>query len=159
MILDISTTNHTIANMLNYTKKNLTVITNMNRIAMEFDRTPNIDVILIGGHYNKKLGGTVGSEAVEQIKKFKITKAFVGAGGINVEENFISNFNYDEASVKSEVLKSSKKRYIVANYEKLYKDGPYKFATLEDIDYIVVEKEPENDVKKALLNFEVEVIY
>ena len=159
IFLDISTTKHTIANMLNYTKKNLTVITNMNRIAMEFDRTPNIDVILIGGHYNKKLGGTVGSEAVEQIKKFKITKAFVGAGGINVEENFISNFNYDEASVKSEVLKSSKKRYIVANYEKLYKDGPYKFATLEDIDYIVVEKEPENDVKKALLNFEVEVIY
>lgn len=159
IFLDISTTNHTIANMLTSTKKNLTVITNMNRIAMEFDRTSNIDVILIGGHYNKKLGGTVGNEAIEQIKNFKITKAFVGAGGINIEENFISNFNYDEAAVKSEILKSSKKKYIVANYEKLYKDGAYKFATLQDIDCIVLEKEPENDIKELLKKFQVEVIY
>ena len=158
VFLDISTTNHTIAMMLGATKKNLTIITNMNRIAMEFDRAPNVDVILIGGRYNKKLGGTVGSEAIEEIKKFKITKAFVGAGGINIEENFISNFNYDEAAVKKEILRCSKKRYIVANYEKLYKDGAYKFATLDDIDYIVTEKEPEGNIKEILNQKEVKVI-
>ena len=155
VFLDISTTNHTIAMMLGATKKNLTIITNMNRIAMEFDRAPNVDVILIGGRYNKKLGGTVGSAAIEEIKKFKITKAFVGAGGINIEENFISNFNYDEAAVKKEILRCSKKRYIVANYEKLYKDGAYKFATLDDIDYIVTEKEPEGNIKEILNQKEV----
>ena len=158
VFLDISTTNHTIAMMLGATKKNLTIITNMNRIAMEFDRAPNVDVILIGGRYNKKLGGTVGSAAIEEIKKFKITKAFVGAGGINIEENFISNFNYDEAAVKKEILRCSKKRYIVANYEKLYKDGAYKFATLDDIDYIVTEKEPEGNIKEILNQKEVKVI-
>ena len=158
IFLDISTTNHTIAMMLSDTKKNLTVITNMNRIAMEFDRAPNVDVILIGGHYNKRLGGTVGSAAVEQIKNFKITKAFIGAGGINVEDNFISNFNYDEAAVKNEILRCSKRRYIVANYEKLYKDGAYKFATLDDIDYIVTEKEPEESIKEILNQKEVKVI-
>lgn len=158
IFLDISTTNHTIAMMLGATKKNLTIITNMNRIAMEFDRAPNVDVILIGGRYNKKLGGTVGSAAIEEIKKFKITKAFVGAGGINIEENFISNFNYDEAAVKKEILRCSKKRYIVANYEKLYKDGAYKFATLDDIDYIVTEKEPEGNIKEILNQKEVKVI-
>lgn len=159
IFLDISTTNHTIATMLSNTKKNITVVTNMNRIAMEFDRTPNIDVILIGGHYNKKLGGTVGSSAVEEIKKFKFTKAFIGAGGINVEDNFISNFNYDEAVVKKEILKCSNRRYIVANYEKLYKDGAYKFATLDDIDYIVTEKEPEESIKEILSQKEVKVIF
>ena len=158
IFLDISTTNHAIAMMLSDTKKNLTVITNMNRIAMEFDRAPNVHVILIGGHYNKRLGGTVGSAAVEQIKSFKITKAFIGAGGINVEDNFISNFNYDEAAVKKEILRCSKRRYIVANYEKLYKDGAYKFATLDDIDYIVTEKEPEESIKEILNQKEVKVI-
>lgn len=159
IFLDISTTNHTIAMMLSNTKKNITIITNMNRIVMEFDRVPNVDVILIGGHYNKRLGGTVGSAVVEQIKNFKITKAFIGAGGINVEDNFISNFNYDEAAVKAEVLRCSKKRYIVANYEKLYKDGAYKFACLEDIDYIVTEKEPEESILKILNEKEVKVIF
>lgn len=159
VFLDISTTNYTIAMMLGDTKKNLTVITNMNRIAMEFDKAPNVDVILIGGNYNKKLGGTIGSQALEEIKKFKITKAFIGAGGINIEDNFISNFNYDEAFLKSEILKCSKKRYIVANYEKLYKDGAYKFATLDDIDYIVTEKEPEDNIKEILREKEVQVIF
>ena len=159
LVLDISTTNHTIATMLSNTKKNITVVTNMNRIAMEFDRTPNIDVILIGGNYNKKLGGTVGSVAAEEIRKFKFTKAFIGAGGINVEDNFISNFNYDEAAVKKEILRCSNRRYIVANYEKLYKDGAYKFATLDDIDYIVTEKEPEESIKEILRQKEVKVIF
>ena len=159
IFLDISTTNHTIATMLSNTKKHITVVTNMNRIAMEFDRTSNIDVILVGGNYNKKLGGTVGSSAVEAIKKFKFTKAFIGAGGINVEDNFISNFNYDEAAVKKEVLRCSNRRYIVANYEKIYKDGAYKFATLDDIDYIVTEKEPEESIKEILRQKEVKVIF
>lgn len=159
IFLDISTTNHTIATMLSNTSKKLTVVTNMNRIAMEFDRTPNIDVILIGGYYNKKLGGTVGSVAVEEIKKFKFTKSFIGAGGINIEDNFISNFNYEEAVVKREILRCSKIRYIVANYEKLYKDGSYKFSTLDEIDYIVTEKEPEESIKEILNNKEVQVIF
>ena len=123
IFLDISTTNLTIASMIRNTTKNITVITNMNRIAMEFDYSPNIDVILVGGHYNKKLGGTMGKCSIEQIKSFKIDKAFIGAGGVNVEENFVSNFNYDESVVKREILKNSKRSYIVIDDEKFYKDG------------------------------------
>lgn len=159
IFLDISTTNYTIANMLKNTNKNITVITNMNRIAMEFDFSPTVNVILIGGNYNKKLGGSVGISAVNQINNFRIDKAFIGAGGVNVEGNFLSNFNYDESFIKREVLKCSKKRYILSNDEKFYKDGSYKFGTLEDIDYIVTEKEPEESIKKMLAEFEVKVIF
>lgn len=60
----------------------------MNRILMEFDYSPNIEVISVGGTFNKRLGGTVGAYTVEQIKHFNIDKAFVGAGGVNIEENF-----------------------------------------------------------------------
>lgn len=159
IFLDISSTNYTIATLMRNINKNITVITNMNRIAMEFNCSLNVNVILVGGEYNKKLGGTIGSSTVEQISNFKIDKAFIGAGGVNVEENFISNFNYDESYVKKEILKRSKKNYIVINNEKFYKDGTYKFGTLEDIDYIVSEKEPEESVKSVLREYEVEVIF
>ena len=95
IFLDISSTNLTIASMIRNTTKNITVITNMNRILMEFDYSPNIEVISVGGTFNKRLGGTVGAYTVEQIKHFNIDKAFVGAGGVNIEENFLSNFNFD----------------------------------------------------------------
>ena len=84
---------------------------------------------------------------VEQIKCFKIDKAFIGAGGVNVEGNFVSNFNYDESVVKREILKNSKRSYIVIDDDKFYKDGSYKFGTLEEVDYIITEKEPEESIK------------
>lgn len=131
----------------------------MNRIAMEFDYSPNIDVILVGGQYNKKLGGSIGPSAIEQIKCFKIDKAFIGAGGVNVEGNFASNFNYDESFVKREILKNSKSNYIVIDDDKFYKDGSYKFGKLEEVDYIITEKEPEESIKMALKEYEVKLIF
>ena len=53
IFLDASTTNYSIASMLLNTKKQVTVVTNMNRIAILFDSHPSIDVICIGGIYNK----------------------------------------------------------------------------------------------------------
>lgn len=159
IFLDISSTNLTIASMIRNTTKNITVITNMNRILMEFDNSPNIEVISVGGTFNKRLGGTVGAYTVEQIKGFNIDKAFVGAGGVNVEENFLSNFNFDEAIVKREILKNSKKNYIVMDDEKFYKDGAHKFGVLEDVDYIITDKAPDETVKAALDKYDVEAIF
>ncbi|WP_367657468.1 DeoR/GlpR family DNA-binding transcription regulator, partial [Clostridium saudiense] len=152
-------TNLTIASMIRNTTKNITVITNMNRILMEFDYSPNIEVISVGGTFNKRLGGTVGAYTVEQIKHFNIDKAFVGAGGVNIEENFLSNFNFDESIVKKEILKNSKKNYIVIDDEKFYKDGAHKFGTLEDVDYIITDKAPDDTVKVELDKYDVKVIY
>ncbi len=52
IFLDASTTNYSIASMLLNTKKQVTVVTNMNRIAILFDSHSSIDVICIGGIYN-----------------------------------------------------------------------------------------------------------
>ena len=137
IFLDISSTNLTIASMIRNTTKNITVITNMNRILMEFDYSPNIEVISVGGTFNKRLGGTVGAYTVEQIKHFNIDKAFV----------------------KKEILKNSKKNYIVMDDEKFYKDGAHKFGTLEDVDYIITDKAPDDTVKVELDKYDVKVIY
>lgn len=48
-----------------------------------------------------------------------------------LKRTFWSNFNFDESIVKKEILKNSKKNYIVMDDEKFYKDGAHKFGTLE----------------------------
>lgn len=159
IFLDISTTNNMIANKLINSKKNLTVITNMNRIVLEFDNIQNINVIQIGGIYNKRLGGTVGSASIEEIKKIKVDKAFIGVGGINIFENFISNFDLDEALTKKEIIKASKKTYILVENEKFYKDASYKFAGLEDIDSVITNMKPSNDIIKKIKEYELEILY
>lgn len=159
IFMDISSTNYTIATMMTGFKKNITLITNMNRIAMEFDSMPNIDIIQLGGIYNKRIGGTMGAFTVEEIKKFKIDKAFIGVGGINIEDNFVSNFNLDEVSTKEAIIKMSKKKYLITINEKFYSDGSYKFCELDDIDYIITDKRPEEDIIDGLAKHNVKVIY
>ena len=114
---------------------------------------------MIGGHVGGHLAATMGDDALENMKHFQVDKAFIGVGGVNVEENFISNFNYDESFTKNKILKNSKKNYIVMNDEKFYKDGSFKFGTLDDINYIITEKEPEDSIKKMLVQHEVKIIF
>ena len=159
IFLDISTTNPMMANKLISLNKNITVITNMNRIAMEFDNVKNINIIQIGGVYNKVLGGTVGSFSIGEIRKFKINKAFIGVGGINIFENFIINFDLDEALTKKEIIKSSKKVYLLADNEKFYKDASYKFSSLEDVDFIITDSKPKDDIINKLSKYDLELIY
>ena len=159
IFLDISSTALSIAGILKNTNKNITVITNMNRVVMEFDNSPNIETIFIGGIYNKKLGGTIGACAIEQINNFNIDKAFIGAGGVNIEENFLSNFNYDESILKATILRNSKKNYILADEEKFFKDGAYKFGLFSDVDYLITDREPNDEIKAALEKEDVIVIF
>ena len=159
IFLDASTTNYSIASMLLNTKKQVTVVTNMNRIAILFDSHPSIDVICIGGIYNKNLGGTIGSKAIEDVKSYRFHKAFVGVGGINLVEDFISNFNLEEASMKNAIIKSSLKTYLVAENEKFYTDGLCEFAKCEDIDFIISDKKPNEEILKLLKERNISIIY
>ena len=159
IFLDASTTNYSIASMLLNTKKQVTVVTNMNRIAILFDSHPSIDVICIGGIYNKNLGGTIGSKAIGDVESYRFHKAFVGVGGINLVEDFISNFNLEEASMKNAIIKSSLKTYLVAENEKFYTDGICEFAKCEDIDFIISDKKPNEEILKLLKERNISIIY
>ncbi|WP_243190564.1 DeoR/GlpR family DNA-binding transcription regulator [Clostridium gallinarum] len=159
VFLDISSTNYMVSNMMRNFNKKMTLITNMNRIAMDFDHNDNVNVIQIGGTYNKKLGGTVGAFSIEEISKFKIDKAFIGAGGINIEDNFISNFDLEEAETKKAIIKSSKFTYLVGDNEKFYKDGSYKFCDIKDIEYIITDIKPNEEILKKLSESNVKVLY
>lgn len=159
IFLDISSTNYTIATFIDKIQKNITIITNMNRIAMLFDYSSNINVVFIGGVYNKDLGGTIGTEAIESIKKFKVNKSFIGVGGINIESDFISNCNLDEANTKKAIIEISKKSYLVGTNEKFYRDGSYKFSSLKDIEYIITDSKPDEKVMGNLEKHEVKIIY
>ena len=159
IFLDIASTNYMVSNMmLNFDKK-ITLITNMNRIAMDFDNNDNIDVIQIGGIYNKKLGGTVGAFSIEEIKRFKIDKAFIGVGGINIKDNFVSNFNLDEAETKKVIIKSSKITYLLGDNEKFYTDGSYKFSSIDDVDYIITDKKPNEEILKIIETKDIKILY
>ena len=80
-------------------------------------------------------------------------------GGINLVEDFISNFNLEEASMKNAIIKSSLKTYLVAENEKFYTDGLCEFAKCEDIDFIISDKKPNEEILKLLKERNISIIY
>lgn len=158
IFLDISSINYLVAKLIARKNMKVTIITNMIEIACFFGEDSNIDLICIGGTYNKRLGGVIGSIAIERISKYRVDKAFIGSCGVNVYEKNISNFNLEEGSTKKAIIKCAKKVYVVIENEKFEFDGSYKFAELMDIDVFITEETPDKQIKNAIEESNIELL-
>lgn len=159
IFLDISSTNYILAKLLSKSNKNITIITNMVEISSLFNN-PNSDIelICIGGLYNKKLGGVTGSEAISSISKHRFNKSFMGICGINISNRSIYNFDLEEGNTKNAIISSSKEVYLLLQNEKFDLDGAYKFASLEKADFIITESTPNPEILESLQKIKIEVL-
>ncbi|SHE31051.1 DeoR/GlpR family DNA-binding transcription regulator [Clostridium fallax] len=158
IFLDISSINLILAKLISKSDKKITLITNMIEIATIFDDTSNVKIICIGGIYDKKLGGIIGSEAIDAILKYRVNKAFIGSCGVNLQDNSISNFDLEEGNTKKAIISSAKVSYLLMEKEKFYYDGIYKFSHLNDIDGIICDAMPEQNICKTLKKYNVSII-
>lgn len=158
VFLDISTTNFLLAQFIAQSKKRVTLITNMGDIGTLFGDNLHTTLICIGGIYCKTLGGVVGAAAVENICHYQMNKAFIGTGGINVKENKISNFDLEEGNTKKTIISQAKKTYVLASLEKFYMDATYNFASLDDIDFIITNGEPDKEINKLTQKHHVSIL-
>ena len=60
--------------------------------------------------------------------------------------------------MKNAIIKSSLKTYLVAENEK-YTDGICEFAKCEDIDFIISDKKPNEEILKLLKERNISIIY
>lgn len=158
IFLDISTVNILLSKLLAESKKRLTVVTNMLEIVNILSKENNITIISPGGILNKDLGGFTGVSAIDFITKYKYDKTFIGSCGIDVFDRSITTFEMDDGVTKKAVLESGKNNYIVMENKKFYFDGNYKFATIEDIDYIITDEMPKDEIKTVLDEFSIGLI-
>lgn len=158
IFLDISTTNIFVAEKIAESNKKLTVITNMIDIVKAFSNNDVVDVIGIGGVFNKRLNGFIGSTTIEHISKYKVDKAFIGSCGINVFDKSITTFEVEDGNTKKAIINAGKKVYVVMESKKFYIDGVYKFADIYDIDAIVVDEKPDERICSTLNEMNVQII-
>lgn len=158
VFLDISSINFILAEIIAKSNKALTLLTNMVELTSFFKDTATVTVICIGGIYNKKLGGVVGSEAIESILKYRVTKAFIGSCGINILDQSISNFDLEEGHTKKAIITAAKTTYILMENEKFYYDGTYKFAHLKDIDGIITQETPNFEICEIIKKHHLQLI-
>lgn len=82
---------------------------------------------ILGGQIKTSTAAIVGTEAMDNLKRYNFTKGFFGVNAISISSGF-STPDSSEGLVKSEALSRCKKAFILADSSKFNKTAPITFA-------------------------------
>ncbi len=119
-------------------KKNLTVITNAERIIMELADCPDITLISTGGIIRSKSLSCVGRMAENAIEGYHADKVFFSCKGFSPKHG-LTDSNEQESEIRKLMLKCSETAIFLCDRTKFDKIGFARTARLEDIDIIITD--------------------
>ncbi len=113
--------------------------------AYEYAQHPNIEVIFIGDKIAKKSQIAVGGEAISKIKHIKADLCFLGINAIDPEHGITDN-DWDIVQVKNAMIEAAAKTVVMTISEKLNSSQRIRVCGVEDIDVLITELNPENNL-------------
>lgn len=158
IFLDVSVSSIEIAKLIQISKINLTVISNMVEVLNVLSNCSHVSMIFVGGELNDEGDGFWGTLSSQMIKSFKIDKAFLGVVGVDYIKGQLSTYHIDDGVMKNEVLKQSIISYVLCEKRKFSEYGNYVFASLEDVSGIILSKIPNESIKISLEEFNLLII-
>ena len=105
LILDVGTTVQEVARCL-VEKSDLFVVTNSAAVASILSVNKSHHLVMLGGELRADEFSTYGSLAIEQLQRFTVEKAILGAGGITASA--ITDFHFGQAVLRREMINRSK---------------------------------------------------
>jgi len=156
IILDASTTVLEIVKRIK-DRKELTVITNGIRIALELFECEGITVLMPGGRVRKDSVPLVGDFGEELLDKYNVSKGFFGTKGITIKEG-LTDVNEYEVQIKRTMVKKSKEVIAVFDYTKWNKVAFTSFASIDEVNKIITDRKASQEAINVIRNRGVEVI-
>jgi DeoR family deoxyribose operon repressor len=122
----------------------ITVICYSLNVAQRLAEKPHIRMIMLGGIYHPASATFSSGDWLEPLGRFGINKAFISAGGVDVERG-ASCSHFHEVPIKQKAIASALESYLVVDGSKFGTVKPAYFARLSDFRAIITEagaKEP-----------------
>jgi DeoR family transcriptional regulator, fructose operon transcriptional repressor len=145
IFIDSGTTTMCLAKIL--PNQNFSILTTAPNIAMEIIKNTNPSVTLVGGQLSRNNLTTSGANSINFIKNINIDIAFMATSGFS-EKNGFTIGNFDECELKKAVIKKAGKVVLMMDGSKMDRNMPYTFASLKDIDMLVLDVKPGDSVLK-----------
>jgi DeoR/GlpR family transcriptional regulator of sugar metabolism len=143
IILDAGSTSLEVARHL--AGRDLTVLTNDIKIAMELAGNPSIHVMVCGGRLENSVYTLTGSNSVDYFRKVHVNKTFLGCDALDI--NFgISNRTYEEVEVKLAMLHASEEVIMVTDHTKLNTKVFFHLCAVELIDRLIIDQIDEKNL-------------
>ena len=97
-----------------------------------------VQVVLAGGEVDAKRQATHGTVTVEQLKRYRVDKAFLGVDGLSLQRGLSAN-SEAEAAISLAVAGAASHVYLLCDASKLEQDKYFQFAPLSLIDTLVTD--------------------
>jgi DeoR/GlpR family transcriptional regulator of sugar metabolism len=136
---------------------NATFITVSIPTALELLNHPNSEVIFLGNKLIKSAQMSVGAEVVQKLSEIKADLCFLGTNSIDIE-NGITDLEWEIIEVKKAMIKAAHKTVSLAISEKLNSVQRLKVCNVEDVDILITELLPTNDLLAPYKNKGIEVL-
>ncbi|ABR74954.1 DeoR/GlpR transcriptional regulator [Actinobacillus succinogenes] len=140
IILDDSSNSFYLAQVIKrYADKYLVIITNSLYVACELANTNNIEIMLIGGLISGKIPASMGESAIDMMKNFRASKAFIGVHGVHPEIG-ITSIGNDQMQIKKLIFEIAKEVYVLTCSNKFVTEHLFVSAPLNRVHKIITDK-------------------
>jgi DeoR family transcriptional regulator, aga operon transcriptional repressor len=140
MLLDSGTTTREMAPHLKRLRS-LTVIVNSARLAVDLSGSPDMNIIMLGGHYRPESMDSIGPLATASLEQLRGFRAFIGADGLSPEFGVTAS-DIESAHLYRLAIRNSRETILMADNSKFLSPSLYKICEMEDISRIVTDKMP-----------------
>lgn len=138
-------------------RKNINVLTNNAFVARQFKDSQEVNVILMGGSYQKESETMVGPMVREYLSYYNFTKVFMGIDGFTKDQGAMCR-DLDRAEVMSDFVQKGKKIYILTDSGKLGKSEVKTICRPEEINYIISDSGVSEDYREFFHKSTIELV-
>ena len=126
----------------------LTVVTHSLPIAEKLSGHDSITVYLLGGQVRRDLMSVLGHQTEEFLATFRLSKAFIGTGGVDLERG-LTHDDSAEIAIKRLASRISDGTYVLADRSKIGKTGLMYYMPMSEVDMLITNNDEGVEIIKG----------
>lgn len=137
--------------------RDLTVVTNSFRIAERISTADNGSrAVILGGRYNPENAQTLGARVCAEVAMYRPDHTVLTVSAVDASGAY--DFTDEEAMVARAMIANAGDLTVVADLSKLNQTSTYKICEHAQINRLVLEGEPGDELKHSLMQSGVEIV-
>lgn len=156
IFIDAGSTARNIIDYLDPNSKNV-IVTNSLTVAQNALQMEHLSVIMLGGEMIPISNCSCGYIAEEQIKKYQLDIAFLGAAAIGTDGRLYDGYS-PEARLKGSIFSLAKSTYLLADSSKFNTYDLNDFGSLNKVNGVITDHKVTKEELDFLLKYNIEVI-
>jgi DeoR/GlpR family transcriptional regulator of sugar metabolism len=133
------------------------VITNNIALIPVLSTYSRIEIIVLGGQYDRVTQTNVGQQACDEAAMYQADIYLMGVCAVHSEVGITAALRED-GEVKKALMRSSRKTAILSNFEKLETTDFFKVCSLDAIDTLVTDLQSDDKRLDPFRNFDIEIL-